>query len=195
MPWLFFAYPLLAHLATLVHSDMLAWAAMTVFFAVPLLPALLKLKASAWIALAIITAVLSACAATHVARYLMYLPPVLIPLSVLAMFARSLRRGQVPIVTRVARAIRGTLPPELERYTRHVTQWWVAFLIAQALSSILLARYATPEFWSLMTNIVQYLILAAAFLLEYAYRRIRFRHLDHESFPTLVAALFTTRMT
>lgn len=194
MPWLFFAYPLLAHLATLVHSDVLAWAALTVFFAVPLLPALLRFEAAAWIVLAIVTLALSACAATHVARYLMYVPPVLIPLSVLFVFARSLRAGQTPMVTRVAQNIRGDLPPELDHYTRRVTQWWVAILIAQALSSVVLALYATPEFWSLMTNIVQYLIIAGVFVIEYSYRRWRFRHLQHESFPTLIAALFTTRM-
>lgn len=195
MPWLFFAYPLLAHLATLVHSDMLAWAAMTVFFAVPLLPALRQRKVFAWLALLAITLALSACAVTHVARYLMYLPPILIPLSVLTVFARSLRAGQTPLVTRVAQSIRGALPPELTTYTRHVTQWWVLILIAQVISSALLAWYATPEFWSLMTNIVQYLIIAAVFVIEYGYRRWRFRHLPHESFPTMIAALFTTRMT
>jgi uncharacterized membrane protein len=195
MPWLFFAYPLLAHLATLLHSDVLAWAAMTVFFAVPLLPALLQRKLFAWLALLAITLGLSACAATHVARYLMYVPPILIPLSVLTVFARSLRPGQTPMVTHVAQSIRGALPPELITYTRRVTQWWVLILIAQAVSSALFALYATPEFWSLMTNIVQYLIIAAVFVIEYSYRRWRFRHLQHESFPKLIAALFTTRMT
>lgn len=194
MPWLFFAYPLLAHLATLVHSEALAWAAMTVFFAVPLLPALLRRQASAWLTLVIVMSALSACAATHVARYLMYLPPILIPLSVLTVFARSLRAGHTPLVTQVAQSIRGPLPPELLSYTRHVTQCWVVILIMQAIGSMLLAVYATAEFWSLMTNIVLYLILAAVFALEYAYRRWRFRHLEHESFPTLIAALFSSRM-
>jgi uncharacterized membrane protein len=194
MPWLFFLYPLLAHLATLVHSDVLAWLALTVFVAVPLLPALLKLNAAAWLTLVLATLVLSALAVTHLARYLMYVPPVLIPLSVLLVFARSLRVGETPMVTRVARSIRGHLPPELDHYTRRITQLWVAILIAQALSSVLLALYASPEFWSLMTNIVQYLIIASVFLFEYLYRRWRFRHLQHESFPTLIAALFTTRM-
>jgi hypothetical protein len=45
-----------------------------------------------------------------------------------------------------------------------------------------------------MTNIVEYLLLGAIFPLEYLYRRWRFRHLQHESFPALVKALFTTRM-
>ncbi|MGE0115901.1 MAG: hypothetical protein AB7T07_13590 [Steroidobacteraceae bacterium] len=194
MPWLFLAYPLLAHLATLIQSETLAWVALTVFFAVPLWPLLQRGKAGAWLGLLAITAALYACAASGFARYLMYVPPILIPLSVLWVFARSLRPGQIPMVTRVATQIRGVLPAELQQYTRRVTQGWVLLLMLMAGGSLLLAVFATPEFWSLMTNIVQYLLLGAVFLLEYLYRRWRFRHLPHETFSTLVTALFKTRM-
>lgn len=194
MAGLFFLYPLLAHIATLLHSEWLAWVALTIFFAVPLLPALLQLNKKAWLGLMAVMAILTWCAMSGIARYIMYLPPIFIPLSVLVLFARSLRSGQVPIVTRVATQIRGTLPVELEHYTRLITQCWVVLLTGMTLSSLLLALYATPEFWSLMTNVVQYLILAAVFLFEYLFRRWHFRHLDHESFPQMVVALFKTRM-
>lgn len=159
-----------------------------------MLPALLKPSFNAWLTLLLILILLTVCAWTGFARFLMYIPPVLIPLSVLILFARSLRPGQVPIVTRVARQIRGELPPELERYTKLVTQCWVMLLAALAIWSILLALYAKPEFWSLMTNLVQYLILASVFLFEYLFRRWHFRHLQHESFLTMILALFKTRM-
>lgn len=200
MAALFLLYPLLAHLATMLHSgwpsisNWLAWLALSVFFVVPMLPALLKPSRNAWLVLALIISLLTLCAWTGFARFLMYIPPVLIPLSVLVLFARSLRSGQIPIVTRVARQIRGELPPELDRYTRVVTQCWVVLLATLAIWSVLLALYATPEFWSLMTNLVQYLILASVFLLEYLFRRWYFRHLEHESFPTMILALFRTRM-
>jgi uncharacterized membrane protein len=200
MPGLFFLYPILAHIATLLHdswplaSNWLAWAALTVFFAVPLVPLLIQLNKRAWLMLLIVMSILTTCALSGIERYLMYLPPIVIPLSVLVLFARSLRAGQIPIVTRVARQIRGSLPPELERYTRLVTQCWVGLLISMALASLLFALFATPEFWSLMTNVIQYLLLAAIFLFEYLFRRWHFRHLEHESFPTMVVALFKTRM-
>jgi uncharacterized membrane protein len=200
MPGLFFLYPVLAHIATLLHSNWptlsnwLAWAALTVFFAVPLLPLLIQFNLRAWLVLLSVMSILTACALTGIERYLMYLPPIVIPLSVLMLFARSLRSGQIPIVTRVAKQIRGSLPPELERYTRLITQLWVGLLISMALSSLLFALFATPEFWSLMTNVIQYLLLAAVFLLEYLFRRWHFRHLEHESFATMVLALFKTRM-
>ncbi len=194
MPWLFLAYPLLAHLATLLHNEVLAAVALAVFVAVPTLPLLRQGKRGAWLILVIVIAVLYGLARSGWAHYVMYLPPVLIPLSVLWLFARSLRSGDMPVVTRVATKIRGELPEELRIYTRQVTQCWVGILILMAGGSLLLALFASPELWSLMTNIVQYLLMGAVFVLEYAYRRWRFRHLQHESFATMIAALMTTRM-
>lgn len=194
MPWLFLAYPLLAHLATLLHNETLAAVALAIFVAVPLLPLLRRGQRSAWLTLAAVIAVLYVCAHSGWAHYLMYVPPVLIPLSVLWLFARSLRGGDTPIVTRVATQIRGELPGELLIYTRKVTQCWVGILTLMATGSLLLALFASPELWSLMTNIVQYLLMGAVFVLEYAYRRWRFRHLPHESFATMIRALVTTRM-
>ena len=194
MPWLFLAYPLLAHLATLLHNEVLAAVALAVFVAVPLLPLLQQGKRGAWLSLLIVIAVLYGLAISGWAHYLMYLPPIFIPLSVLWLFARSLRAGDMPIVTRVATKIRGELPDELKTYTRQVTQCWVAILMVMAVGSLLLAIFANPELWSLMTNIVQYLLMGSVFALEYSYRRWRFRHLQHESFATMIAALMTTRM-
>jgi uncharacterized membrane protein len=70
----------------------------------------------------------------------------------------------------------------------------VGLLIVMALGSLLLAMFASAELWSLMTNVVLYLLMGAVFVVEYGYRRWRFRHLPHESFPAMIAALLTTRM-
>lgn len=194
MPWLFLAYPLLAHIATLLHNEALAGVALAVFIAIPLLPLLQRGKPLAWGILILAIATLYFCARSGWAHYLMFVPPVLIPLSVLWLFANSLRAGSMPVVTRVATAIRGPLPAELRLYTRRVTQLWVGLLIVMALGSLLLAIFADAELWSLMTNIVLYLLMGAVFVVEYGYRRWRFRHLPHESFPAMIAALLTTRM-
>jgi uncharacterized membrane protein len=190
MPWLFLAYPLLAHVATLLHSEALAAVALAVFIAF-VLPASAR-QAAGRLGL-ILPWCLYLCARSGWAL-LMFAPPVLIPLSVLWLFANSLRAGSIPVVTRVATAIRGPLPAELSRYTRHVTQLWVGLLIIMALGSLLLAIFASTELWSLMTNVVLYLLMGAVFVVEYGYRRWRFRHLPHESFPAMIAALLTTRM-
>jgi uncharacterized membrane protein len=194
MPWLFFAYPLLSHIATYVRSERLACLAMTVFVAVPLLPVLRRARVWAWVVLLAVAAFFYGCALLGAARLLMYLPPVLLPASVLFVFARSLKPGRTPIVTQVATQIRGTLPHELAAYTRRVTQFWVALLATLALSSALLALLATPEVWSLATNGVQYIVLALAFVGEYLLRRVRFRQFEHESFAAMVMALVKTRV-
>jgi uncharacterized membrane protein len=195
MPWLFLAYPLLAHVAALLHSQALAAAALVVFVAVPLLPALTRGSVVAWLSLVAVAALLTVLARGGWASYVTYLPPILIPLSVLWVFARSLRPQQEPIVSEIAARIRGAaLPPELMIYTRHVTQCWVVLLACLALGSLLLALFASRELWSLMTNIVMYLVLASVFVVEYAWRRWRFRHLQHESFATMVQGLFKGRV-
>jgi uncharacterized membrane protein len=47
------------------------------------------------------------------------------------------------------------------------------------LSAVLLALFATSELWSVVTNVVHYLVLGTVFILEYVWRRIRFRHHEH----------------
>jgi uncharacterized membrane protein len=194
MYWLFLAYPVLSYIATLIHNEALAGVALTVFIAVPLLPALLRGRVWAWASLIGAATLLYWAARGGWARYLMYAPPVLIPLSVLWVFARSLLPGQTPLVTQFAARIRGDLTPELQRYTRQVTRLWVAILVIMVTSSLLLALFANAELWSLMTNVVQYLLLGVVFVTEYLYRRIRFRKLPHENFRSMVTMLFTDRM-
>lgn len=193
MSWLFLAYPLLAHLATLLHSDRLAWLALTVFVALPLLPALRRPAAWAWGLLLAAAGLLYAGAVSGLAHYFMYLPPILIPAAVCTAFGRTLRPGTMPLVTQIATRIRGPLPAELVAYTRAVTWFWTVLLAGLAAGSLGLALFATPELWSLLSNVVLYLLLAAVFLLEYVYRRLRFRHLQHESFAVMVSALFKHR--
>jgi uncharacterized membrane protein len=48
--------------------------------------------------------------------------------------------------------------------------------------SLLLAVFAPMPLWSLFTNFINYLLLAALFPLEYLYRRIRYQHLPHTGF-------------
>jgi uncharacterized membrane protein len=195
MVLLLIAYPLLSHLAALTHNQSLAALALGVFVAVPLTGALRRGRPWAWLALLASLAVLWTVARTGHALTLMYLPPILIPASVLAVFAGSLRAGRTPVVEQVATQIRGSaLPMELQSYCRRVTQVWVLFLGGLATAALLLALFASPGLWSTMTNGVLYLLIGLLFVGEYLYRRWRFRDLPHESFPRFVAGLFTSRV-
>ena len=62
-------------------------------------------------------------------------------------FARTLKNGRVPLVTSLARSVHGSLTPDLEIYTRHVTLAWSLFFAAQIAGSILLFFFASLETW------------------------------------------------
>ena len=182
MLWLAIAYPLLAHAAVLTGEPRLMWLALEVLTLASIGNALLKLRVWAWVALVVVSIALYALTTAGGGHYFLYLPPIAIPLFLLAIFARSLSADAVPIVTRVAVAARGPLPLDLARYARHVTQMWVISFALLALTACLLAIFAPPALWSWATNCFQYLIIGGIFVAEYGYRRWRFRHHAHPGF-------------
>lgn len=183
MPALLVAYPLLVHLAIILHQPLLQWLALCCLVAIPLYPALRRFEARAWLLLLVLGAVLFVLTQLGGGRYVLYLPPILLPLLAAWFFARTLRAGETPLITRMARATRDDeLPAELVGYTRGVTWLWTLILCSMALLSLALALFAPAEIWSLFTNFLNYIILAAVFPLEYLWRRIRYRHLEHHGF-------------
>src|ERR1700752_2871694 len=126
-------------------------------------------------------------------QYALFIPPVALPAALGMLFGESLLPGRTALITRIARASRGgMLPPDLARYTRGVTMAWTAVLFALALTALMLALWAPLNVWSVFTNLVSYLILAALFPLEYLWRRLRFRHLEHPGFVGYVKLLART---
>ncbi len=109
-------------------------------------------------------------------------------LALLALFAGSLRPGYTPIVTVIARAARGPLPPELVRYTHTVTWLWAGFAAAQIPGSLLLLAFAPPSIWSLFVNGFDIPAMLILFGGEYAYRRYRFRELPRLSLAQIRGA-------
>lgn len=183
MPVLILAYPILVHLAVLLHQPLLQWLALCCLVAVPLYAGLRHARWRSWLAYLLLVALLYMLARSGGGRYALFLPPVLLPAVAAWFFGRSLRSGQVPLITRIARATRdGALPPELADYTRRVTLLWALALGGIGLLSLLLAVFAPMPLWSLFTNFINYLLLAALFPLEYLYRRIRYQHLPHTGF-------------
>ena len=110
------------------------------------------------------------------------IPHTLIYLSLLWLFGQTLRRGKVPLVTRLATRVHGALTPELAVYTRHVTCAWCVFFISQLVISALLFKFATLTVWSLFINFLNFPLLAGMFIGEYAYRIVRHREFPHASF-------------
>jgi len=109
-------------------------------------------------------------------------------LFMLWLFGRTLVRGREPLVTRLARHVRGTLPAALEGYTRRLTLAWCIFFAAQLAASALLLRFGSLESWSLFINVLSLPLVALMFAGDYLYRVIRYRDMPHGSITNAVQA-------
>lgn len=104
----------------------------------------------------------------------LYLPPVFISGFFLWLFARTLRSGHEPLITTLARHVFSENDPQILRYTRRVTQAWSLFFLGMLIECLLLAMFASVEFWSLFANLLNYLLIALMFVAEFTYRRLHF---------------------
>jgi uncharacterized membrane protein len=173
------AYPLLNHAAVVLDEP--RWAALGVALVAWAL-------ASGWLnafVAALVgagTLALSLWVAAVVPGLLLYVPPIAINLAFCAFFARTLGKGREPLVSRFARIMRGgQLAPDLARYTRNLTWTWAGFFVLMAAISATLAVTGPLAAWSLFSNILNYLLVVLFFILEYVYRRVRYRHHPHAS--------------
>jgi len=86
-------------------------------------------------------------------------------------FGRTLRAGEEPLVTRVARAVLPSMPLEVVRYSRGVTLAWTIYFIAMCVISLLLFFVAGPIAWTTFATFVSGPLVALMFVLEFAVRR------------------------
>jgi uncharacterized membrane protein len=125
--------------------------------------------------------------ATRDARFGVYVGPIASWLVLMLIFARTLRRGRVPLVTAIARLCHDELPEAVARYTRGVTLAWSLFFAAVA-AGLTIAAIALPlETWSLAANVASLPLVALFFAAEYAIRVRRFPDLEHVD-PVAMAA-------
>ncbi|MES2488612.1 MAG: hypothetical protein V4607_02395 [Pseudomonadota bacterium] len=193
MPVLVLAYPVLVHLAIMLHRIELQWLALCCLVAIPLYAGLRALRPQSWLLLMVAMVLLWGL--THIggSRYILMLPPVLLPALGAWFFGRTLLAGQSPLITRMALVERGgVLPQELYSYTRNITWLWTLLLAGMSLLNGALAIWATPELWSWCTNFLNYVIMVPVFALEYLYRRLRYRHLPHPGVIGFIRNIATT---
>ncbi|MGC1172497.1 MAG: hypothetical protein WA904_02335 [Polaromonas sp.] len=85
-------------------------------------------------------------------------------------FARTLRAGQIPMVSRFAAVIHGPLSPALARYTRQVTWAWTLYFAVMTGLSLLLFGLAPVAVWSAFANLLNLPLLILMFAAEYVVR-------------------------
>jgi uncharacterized membrane protein len=107
------------------------------------------------------------------------LPHLVINLFLLLFFAQTLRGGREPLITSIARKVHGSLTPDIEIYTRHVTFAWSLFFALQVTVSMGLYTFASLEAWSIFINILDGPLIVLMFVCEFSYRILRYP--DHQS--------------
>jgi uncharacterized membrane protein len=85
-------------------------------------------------------------------------------------FGLTLRRGHLPLISRLAERVHGHLTPAMARYTRQVTQAWVLHFAAMAALSVALFAAGRIEAWSLLVNVGTPVATLAMFAGEYLLR-------------------------
>lgn len=104
------------------------------------------------------------------------------------LFGHTLFNGGDALVTRLARLIHGTLPPEIEAYTRNVTRAWCLFFAGMGLTSLLLFLFAPLALWSVFANLLNLPLIVLMFLAEYLYRIRRYPDFSHASIRATIRA-------
>lgn len=179
------AYLVACHVATLERSP---WAPYLYFL--PLLGMLFSTVAGRWglLAAGVLMAVgLAGLAALLPHRevdlsFLYVLQHVGTNLALCWVFGHTLAAGREPLVTRFARIMRrGDMPPEVLSFTRGVTLAWTLFFVGIALVSAVLYAAVSVEAWSVFSNLINSPLIGLMFVVEYALRRHKLRHIRHTS--------------
>lgn len=87
------------------------------------------------------------------------------------MFGRTLAGTSEPLCTRFARAVHGTLTPEVASYSRRVTLVWTVFFLGLTIVSCALYLGGYTAAWSILANFLTLPLVALLFIVEYAVRR------------------------
>jgi uncharacterized membrane protein len=104
-------------------------------------------------------------------------------------FARTLTPGREAIITEIATAVHGPLPPYMREYTRQVTLAWSVFFAGMVLTSFLLFTFAPLNAWSFFANVLNFPLVLLMFMLEHAYRVRRHPSFPHASLARTITAV------
>ena len=124
------------------------------------------------------------------AQWVIFLPPVIIPLILAVIFGQTLLGGHTAFITSIAKKIRKVPLTEKEKsYTRVITQLWVVFFLFLAVESAVVALLADIETWSYITNFLNYILVLIFAIGEFLLRRIILNDLEHPGFIGFVKQL------
>jgi uncharacterized membrane protein len=188
------AYPVIAHVAVARGSTGWIVTAIALLGMTMLLPGLFAGRTLAWIFVPMIGLSCWLIARSPTPVMPLYIAPMLVPAFMAWVFGHTLAPGRTPLIAQFVRFMhRDHEEPEAAVwvYARRLTLAWTVLFIALASINVLLAMFAEPDglllaaglrlpitvpqyWWSMFANLIGYLLVAAFFVIEYAYRRRRF---------------------
>lgn len=185
-------YALLAHLfSTQTHISpwLLPLAVAPLALTLALRPQLRK-----WSALIIVLAIALALApqwlmhsAPHLA-WLYFVQDSALNIGLGLLFGFSLRRGEIPLCSRIAMSMQSQPSSQLLRYTRAVTWAWTLFFSCMVVVSTLLFVWSDHTTWSIFANLLYWPLLIAMFALEYGVRLLRLPRAERAGFFATINA-------
>lgn len=195
---LLLACPVLALAGALSHHVALALLALALFVTLAMLPALTRRRAGPWLAWLGLQAVLGLVTWLGFAGLLLESVPVAVNAGLAWLFARTASRPR-PLIACCIVAVEGEArlrEPGVALYARRLTVFWATLLAGNALVLAwllvgvpqvgVLARLGMDPLWrgdagwaAIWLEIGGYALPVMLFVLEYGYRRWRWRHLQH----------------
>ena len=85
-------------------------------------------------------------------------------------FGLTLRAGQEPLVTALARRVHGSMTPPMADYSRKVTIAWTVYFAAMAALSVVLHALLPLDVWAVFANLVTPVAMVVLFVGEYLLR-------------------------
>jgi hypothetical protein len=206
---LLLAYPILAIAGDVTHRQIFPLIALLLLATALMLPRLLSLRTASWLVWLAIVAALVLSFVFGFADLLLESVPIFISALLAIGFGRTLAGNAEPLVARFIVALEGPerlAQPGVASYARDITWSWTLLLAVQAIGLtvlLLCAEHAgvlarlgltsplpLSDRWAAMwLHVGGYLVLAAAFALEYGYRRWRLRHLSHPGLHDMLLKL------
>ena len=185
------SYPILVHLSVLLGWPFLQAIALTCLTAGFSLGELKRGNPYVWCLLVSVCAVTVSLSLLDASIYLLYIPPVAIPLLLFGVFSLTLLPGKEPIITAIGEASRGPLSKEVRSYTKKVTGMWSVIFLIMIILGVALPLAGNQLLWSWTTSVWNYAVVGLIFLGEFIYRIWRFPDHDHPNFIEYIKIVVT----
>ena len=203
------SYPVFAHVAILSGRAGLIAASIGLLAVLVLFPGLRSGRGWAWGLLIAAAFGLYEAAKSGQSLLLLFLPPILLNGFMAWVFGNTLLPGRTPLIERAVVLLRGSsegVTSDMTAYARRLTQIWTILFVALTTINLVLAALASPggllqaaglspgitiplEVWSLFANVLNYVIVAAMFAVEFQVRVRRFPQQSYGSFFAFIRRL------